>query len=143
MPVCKLKSPQANVNGHFEVFTSGYFTTQVRTYSILRLSVITHTDKVSMTVPITAAESPAHHGSTSPRTNGVLNQKTNAKTIINKPIINKTQAAIDDKALKIFGIFPPPINMVDKVYTLITICQYGYTLASVLSRKTHGTALNQ
>ena len=68
-----------------------------------------------MTVPIIAAESPAHHtpaalGSTAEPNTGELNQKTNAKTNDNKPIINKTQALIDAAALNICGIFPPPVK---------------------------------
>jgi len=71
---------------------------------------MTHTDKVTMTVPIIAAESPAHHTSTALGFTGELNQKIKAKTNDNKPIINKTQALIDAAALNICGIFPPPVK---------------------------------
>ena len=62
-----------------------------------------------MTVPIIAAESPAHHGSTLLGSKGELNQKINAKTNDNKPIINKIQAPIDARALNIPGISLPPV----------------------------------
>jgi len=65
---------------------------------------MTQTDKVTMTVPIIAAESPAHH---IPAVLGSIdepNQKTNAITKDIKPIINKTQAPIDAKALNLSGI---------------------------------------
>ena len=83
-----------------------------------------HTDKVIMTVPSIAAESPAHHAFTSLGSKGELNQNTNAKTNTNKPTINKTQAAIDDRALKIGGILHLLLNSVAKVYSVISVCQY-------------------
>ena len=43
-------------------------------------------------------------------TKGLPSQKTNAKTIVNKPTINKTQAPMDAKALNLSGISPPPVS---------------------------------
>jgi hypothetical protein len=71
---------------------------------------MTQTDRVIMTVPIIAAESPAHHTPAVPGSIGELNQKTNAKTNDNIPMINKTQAPIDARALNLSGIFLPPIK---------------------------------
>ncbi len=39
--------------------------------------------------------------------------------------MNKTQTMIDARALKIGGIFSPPVCSVDKVYTQMASCQYA------------------
>jgi len=43
----------------------------------------------------------------------------NVESPITQEIINMVQAVIDAKALNISGIFPPPVNSVVEVYTII------------------------
>ena len=83
-------------------------------YSIICLNFMTHIDKVSVIMANTQAVSNTPQGSSVCGSKGNVTMNMITKPNISQPSINNVQAVIVDRALNIFGIFLPPIDLIKK-----------------------------